>query len=271
MLTVEQRSEFQQLGLVRLRSAISTAHVERMCDVLWASLARHGVHRDAPATWISERVTGIQAAPRSQAFNAMGNPAICSALDDLFGAGTWKRPPRWGQPLVTFPGKRTLWDVPHMSWHLDAPASRSSTTKKLPGVVVFAYLAPVLEQGGGTLVLAGSHRVVEDFAANADPADEGRSADVRIALTRAEPWLRALWSRDAAIDRVQRFMIDGAVVRGVPVRVMELTGEPGDVIIWHPWLFHAPVLNCRSQPRLMLRQPIDRQGQSAAAQAPAPY
>jgi hypothetical protein len=229
-----------------------------MCDLLWALLARHGVHRDAPETWISERVTGIQAVARSQAFNPMANPAVCSSLDDLFGAGAWKRPPRWGQPLVTFPGGRKHWDVPHMSWHLDAPASALVAGKKLPGVVVFAYLAPVLEQGGGTLVLAGSHRVVEDFAANADPADEGRSADVRSALKRAEPWLRALWSRDDKTDRVRRFMTEGAEVRGVPLRVMELTGEPGDVVIWHPWLFHAPAANCKSQPRLMLRQPIDR-------------
>ena len=204
----------------------------------------------------NDSVTGIQAAARSQAFNPMSNPAVCAALDDLFGAGAWKHPPRWGQPLVTFPGERKHWDVPHTSWHLDAPASRSSP--KLPGVVVFAYLAPVLEQGGGTLVLAGSHRMVEDFAANADPAEEGRSADVRSALKRAEPWLRALWSRDAEIDRVHRFMIEGADVRGVPLRVMELTGQPGDVIIWHPWLFHAAAANCRTQPRLMLRQPIDR-------------
>jgi hypothetical protein len=269
MLTVEQRSDFEQLGLVRLHAAIAKPDVERMCDVLWSLLERHGVHRDAPETWISERVTGIQAAPRSQAFNPMANPAVCSALDDLFGAGAWKRPPRWGQPLVTFPGERKRWDVPRMSWHLDAPASHSSP--KLPGVVVFAYLAPVLEQGGGTLVLAGSHRVVEDFAANADPADEGRSADVRSALKRVEPWLRGLWSRNAEFDRVRRFMTEGAVVRGVPLRVMELTGEPGDVVIWHPWLFHAPASNCRQQPRLTLRQPIYRQDQSATAQAPAPY
>lgn len=253
MLTPEQCDEFRELGPVRLRSAIAPADVDRMCDLLWSTLARHGVYRDAPETWISERVTGIQATPRSQAFAAMGGPAVCSALDDLFGPGVWKRPPRWGQPLVTFPTERK-WDVPHSSWHLDANAARSSP--KLPAVVVFSYLAPVTERGGGTVVVAGSHRIVANIAAIADPTDEGRSADVRQALKSAEPWLRDLWSRDDDIDRVRRFMVEGGVIRGMPVRVMELTGEPGDVIIWHPWLFHAPASNCLSHPRLMLRQPI---------------
>jgi ectoine hydroxylase-related dioxygenase (phytanoyl-CoA dioxygenase family) len=257
MLTPEQRSEFDQLGIVRLPAAIAAENIDQMRDLLWTSLeSDHGVHRNDSTTWISERVTGIQRVARSDAYAAMASPAICSALNDLFGVGAWERPRHWGQPLVTFPGESTRWDVPHASWHLDAPATRASS--KLAGVIVFTFLAPVLERGGGTVVLAGSHRVVEDFAAKADPSEEWRSADVRKALARAEPWLRNLWSCEQEIDRVPRFMTDGAVVRGVPMRVIELTGEPGDAIIWHSWLFHAPASNCRSQPRLMLRQVINR-------------
>jgi hypothetical protein len=252
MLTPEQRSEFQQLGLVRLPSAIDAADVARMCDSLWNTLAKHGVKRDAPETWTAERVSGIQEISRSEAFAALGSAAVCSSLDDLLGPGGWEPPPRWRQPLVTFPTERK-WEVPHASWHLDAPAS-----PKIPGVLLFAYLAPVPERGGGTVMLAGSHRIVEKFAAGLGATDEGRSADVRRKLNRAEPWLRALWSRDDKVDRVRRFMTEGAMVRGVPLRVMEMTGEPGDVIIWHPWLFHCATSNCTSQPRLMLRQPINR-------------
>ena len=72
MLTPEQRSEFQQLGLVRLPSAIDPADVVRMCDSLWNTLAKHGVKRDAPETWTAERVTGIQEVSRSDAFAALG-------------------------------------------------------------------------------------------------------------------------------------------------------------------------------------------------------
>ncbi len=227
-----------------------------MDDVLWASLANdHGMHRDAPESWTRERATGIQAATRSEVFAAMGGPAVCSALDDLFGPHAWEHPSYWGSPLVTFPSAGKRWDVIHTAWHLDAQAVRSAP--RLPGVVVFAFLEPVLERGGGTLIVAGSHRLVEHIARSADPDDEGRSADVRKALMHAHPWLRALWSSDEKIDRVQRFMVRGAKIGGIHMRVIELTGEAGDVIIWHPWLFHTAASNCRSIPRLMLRQPIN--------------
>ncbi len=255
MLTSEQRNEFDQLGLIHLPGAVAKSDAAEMCEFVWARLANeHGMHRDAPETWTAGRASGIQAPARSAAFSAMGSPAVCSVLDDLFGPGGWQQPRRWGQPLVTFPSGGKLWDVPHAAWHLDARAPRSAP--KLPGVVVFAFLAPLLERGGGTVILAGSHRLVDAFAASAEPGDEGRSANVRKAFMRTEPWLRALWSRDNRADRVQRFMIDGAVVRGVHVKVIELTGKAGDVIIWHPWLFHAPASNCRSLPRIVLRQPI---------------
>jgi hypothetical protein len=64
MLTPEQRSEFQQLGLVRLPSAIARADVARMCDSLWDTLAKHGVKRDAPETWTAERVAHMRDAGR---------------------------------------------------------------------------------------------------------------------------------------------------------------------------------------------------------------
>jgi len=256
MLTVGQRNEFEEFGLIHLPGAVAKSDAAKMCDLLWATLAKqHNMHRDAPQTWNAGGAYGIQVPARSGAFSAMGSVIVRSALDDLFGPDSWEQQPRqWGQPLVTFPSPGMRWDVPYASWHLDAPAP--SSAPKLPGVIVFVFLAPVLDRGGGTVILAGSHRLVETFAASADSREEGRSADVRKAFIRTEPWLRALWSRGDRADRVQRFMIDGAAIRGISVKVVELTGEAGDAIIWHPWLFHAAASNCRSLPRLLLRQPI---------------
>jgi ectoine hydroxylase-related dioxygenase (phytanoyl-CoA dioxygenase family) len=36
------------------------------------------------------------------------------------------------------------------------------------------------------------------------------------------------------------------------VRVVELTGAPGDVVLWHPSLFHAASPNASSRPGFML-------------------
>jgi len=255
MLTVGQRNEFVEFGLIHLPGAVARSDAAKMCDLLWATLAKqHNMHRDAPETWNAGGAYGIQAPARSGVFSTMGSVMVRSALDGLFGPGSWEQPRYWGQHLVTFPSPGERWDVPYASWHLDAPAP--SLAPKLPGVIVFVFRAPVLDRGGGTVILAGSHRLVEAFAASADPSEEGRSADVRKAFNRTEPWLRALWSRDDRAERVQRFMIDGAVIRGISVKLVELTGEAVDAIIWRPWLFHAAASNCRSLPPLMLKQPI---------------
>ncbi|GAA2864227.1 hypothetical protein GCM10020220_061870 [Nonomuraea rubra] len=42
------------------------------------------------------------------------------------------------------------------------------------------------------------------------------------------------------------------MVSEVPVRVAELTGEPGDVVFLHPHLLHAPAANRSRAPRFMV-------------------
>jgi ectoine hydroxylase-related dioxygenase (phytanoyl-CoA dioxygenase family) len=51
-------------------------------------------------------------------------------------------------------------------------------------------------------------------------------------------------------------MIDGTVVDGVPLRVVELTGEPGDVVLMHSDCFHAAAPNRLAEPRMMLTDMI---------------
>ena len=47
-------------------------------------------------------------------------------------------------------------------------------------------------------------------------------------------------------------MAEGAVVGGVAVRVDEMTGEAGDLILMHPAVLHASAPNARERPRLAL-------------------
>src|SRR6185369_12382070 len=106
-------------------------------------------------------------------------------------------------------------------------------------------------RGGGTLVAEGSHTLVARLVAAGD-AGQGHSTEVRKRLARASQWFRALWSDGNNHDRTQCFMVEGGVVDGVPVRVIELTGSPGDIILMHPWAFHAPSANCGTTPRIMV-------------------
>jgi len=253
VLKADQRDEFDRVGLLRLSAAIAASEAEAMCVRVWADLEkRHGVRRGACETWPRAQATGFQSLNRSGAFSAMANPVVMGVLDDLLGDGGWRAPKRWGLALVTFPNAE-VWDVPHRSWHFDFMAPAAAAT--LPGIRIFGFLNHVLPGGGGTLGVAGSHRLVRDRSACGEASDEGHSAELRKTLMREEPWLRALCSPGGG-DRVQRFMHEGAVRAGVELRVVEMTGAPGDVIVMHPWLLHAAAPNCRDQPRIMVGQAI---------------
>jgi hypothetical protein len=52
-------------------------------------------------------------------------------------------------------------------------------------------------------------------------------------------------------DRVGAFMDRETVVDGVPLRVVELTGEPGDMVFCHPVMVHCVAPNRGARPRFM--------------------
>ena len=79
-------------------------------------------------------------------------------------------------------------------------------------------------------------------------------------LIRTYPWVKALCSRDEKADRVRRFMREGTRIDGVEVRVVEMIGEPGDVLLVHPMMLHAPALNCSSMPRFVVQTTAFRKG-----------
>ena len=73
----------------------------------------------------------------------------------------------------------------------------------------------------------------------------------------ARPWLRGLREPGHGGDRIQRYIHDGTVVDGVPLRVVELAGEPGDVVVMHSDCFHAAAPNRLAEPRMMLTGMIE--------------
>jgi phytanoyl-CoA dioxygenase PhyH len=261
MLTAEQREEFNRTGLVRLPGAVTQSAADEMLRTVWDCLRdRYYIHREARDTWPkpetrngrveqirgSHRFLGTHHLPRSATFEQVGNAVVHGALDELIGGAQWQRPATWGSLLVAFPESTGPWDVPSSNWHLDLPASPSFG---LTAVRVFTCLAKLPPRGGGTLFVSGSHRLVESQAREGERLS---SPEARKHLVRAHPWMRALCSRDDTGDRVRRFVSRATLIDGVEVRVVEMTGEPGDVVLAHPMLLHAPALNCSSSPRFAL-------------------
>ena len=257
MLTPQQLEEFNRRGIVHVPGAIPRADAEAMCACVWDNLSRrYPFRRDTPKTWTAKRVMGLHALDKTVTFEQVGSPAVCQMLDALLGRANWQQPERWGSLLVAFPDSSERWDVPNYAWHLDFPASGS--VEGLFVVRLFTCLAPLQHGGGGTVVVAGSHLLVEKLARA--KAQRLRSADVRKALIHTYPWVKALCSRDESDDRVDRFMNQGTTVDGVELSVVEMTGEPGDVYLVHPLILHAPATNCTAAPRIVLSSFVYRNG-----------
>jgi len=253
-LSSDQRRAFDERGLVHLPGFISREAADAMAARLWQELARkHGVRRADPATWSAERPAQFGPLQKTGAFNAMATPGVRAILDELIGPGAWTEPRGgWGLPLVCFPTQEA-WALPHKIWHLDL-----TPEPKHPGLLVgrlFLLLAPLRPRGGGTLVAAGSHRVAERLAAG----QNGRmsSQEMRQAMARHHPWFADLMAPPKpGEDRIGRFMGAETVADGVPLRVEEITGEPGDVWLMHPHALHGLSANVLDAPRLALTQTI---------------
>ncbi len=263
MLTIGQRDEFERLGIVRLPGAIARADAEAMCNRVWRALGkRYGLRRESPMTWKGQYLLGIHYLPKSENFPEIGSPPIRSALDDLFGSGNWVPPERWGSLLVTFPNSHDQWTVPHQAWHLDYPAS--SEMKRLSIVRIFVCLAKLEPCSGGTVFVAGSHRAIQNLVSK-DGVARMRSADARTALIRTHAWMRSLCTFDESLDRVEAFMRKSSVADGVELRVVEMTGEPGDAFLTHPLLLHTGSKNTATYPRIALSCTVCRAGFKIAA------
>ena len=251
-----QRDQFLATGVVHLSGVIPRPTAEAMADRLWETLAsQHGVLRDRPETWTKERPAQFRDLRHAGAFADMASPGLAALLDDLFGEGRWTAPAHWGQPLVTFPTGRTAWSVPHAAWHLDIPPGQ--VLEPWPDYIrIFTFLAPLEPGGGGTVYVSGSHRVVMQLMAEAPRRDRIRSATIAGALRLESPWIAALCSPDDDPRRTVRCMQTGAGVRGVDLRVGEMTGQTGDVVLMHPATLHSLAPNCRTTPRLMLAESV---------------
>jgi Phytanoyl-CoA dioxygenase (PhyH) len=250
-LTREQLDEFERRGVVRLPGFYPKADIEPMADRLWADLEkRYGARRDQPETWTVAQASGFQALKRSGAFSALGSARLHDLADALLGRGDWDRPVHWGGPLVTFP--TPVESLARPPWHLDIGGVER--LDPLPTLRVFTFLEPAAPHGGGTLYVAGSHRLAMD--AERTHGGPVRSAKVRDRLMAEHPWFERLLATPTADLRA---LINVEAQAGPhPVRLEEMTGAPGDLIVMHPGILHGTAHNALARPRIMLTEWIPR-------------
>jgi len=257
VLSNDQVEEFDRSGLIRLPGAIPPDDTATMCAHIWSFLhERDGIEQANVTSWPVGGVAQFQRLARSDAFDRIWKATdVSAAIDDLIGKGRWR--PGLNGVLVTFPQPNIVWTVPTSAWHLDAPPQMLGA--QVPGTVASVRLFIILDDleahGGGTLVLAGSHRLVKAYLATGGP--EPRNREIKGALGSAHQWLDGLWGGAAHSDgdaptRIRRYMVDGATVGDIRLLVRELHGAKGDVFLMDSDCFHAASPNSLERPRIML-------------------
>ncbi len=239
---------FDRDGYVVVRQAFGRADALAMEERWWSELAgTHGVRRDDRSSW--HQIPGnLKAAKRDPAQARILTRTVGGVLDDLLGTGSWSPPKDWGLTIVTFPGPGS-WEPPARFWHWDNPCAPHLDRPR--GLFVVSFIGPVAPRGGGTLIPSGSPRLLIQQE-RAIPADQRRGPGARPwqRFGRCHPWLMALTGQaPAPANRIAAFMDSETSVDGVPLRVVELTGEPGDMVFCHPLMVHCAAPNRGTRPR----------------------
>ncbi|MBK9035198.1 MAG: phytanoyl-CoA dioxygenase family protein [Myxococcales bacterium] len=287
-----RQATFARDGVVQVLGAVAPDEVAALRASVWATLAAHGLERDDPRTWrpggglgLVEIAGALRPGPaavdvlwaigRAPAFATLP-AALTRAVDDVFGIGRWAPvdDQHGGLAAPNFPSGARAWAVPHAAWHVDEPTAASQAMAW--GLLAFLFLDDVAPGGGATVAVAGSHRwlgaVATARAGRAPPelvttevalaARAGRAptelvtTDVALAaLGRDAPELAGLCRPDGerpALEAPYR-------ARGVELRVVELTGAPGDLVLMDPRLLHTVSANVSTRARLTMRLVCARQ------------
>ncbi|HXS63876.1 MAG TPA: phytanoyl-CoA dioxygenase family protein [Streptosporangiaceae bacterium] len=241
---------FERDGYVVVRQAFSRADGVAMERQWWRELEdTHGMRCDDRSTW--RQLPGdLKAAKHDPIQARILTERVRGVLDDLLGQAAWSPPRDWGRPLVTFP-EPGEWDVPTKLWHWDNASDLHLDRPR--ALFVVSFIGSVEPRGGGTVILSGSPRLLVKQERRL-PASQrhGSITTHRDRFHRSDPWLMALTGQaPSPADRTAAFMDRETTVDGIPLRVVELTGEPGDMVFCHPLMVHCVAPNRGPQPRFM--------------------
>lgn len=246
-LSDDQRSQFERDGVLKLERLLDPAAVALAREAVLRPLERLGLWRDG--NWrLDERPrpkwpdTGLKPArdighrhPEVEAL--IQQPALKAVVDHLLEGADFDR--------KVYPRPQVLASLPHThgwvlprGWHTDTPRLARGGS---PGIQVFMFLDSVRPRGGGTLVVAGSHHLL----------NTGRNMKVNeiTAALRSEPFFQHLFSGHAGAANAE--VLPVGRVGGARLEVVELVGQPGDVWLMDLRALHAAAPNCSDRPRLM--------------------
>lgn len=252
ILTEDELAQFVTRGYVRIHDALPPGLVARVQDAVWNELkVCGGVLREDPSTWRTDWL-GVNKEAIDKASGVYIGPRLVGAVDQLLGAGRWRRLRSLGGLLFTMPsGSCEGWNVAARGWHQDNDSHNYRA--ELNELMLFTFFSSVGPQGGGTLVLSGSHRLLEQYLVARDAGNVPATVSILDGFADWHPWLAELMGRRPRTCSTDALLGAMTNIYGTCVQVVELTGEPGDAVLCHPAILHAVNRNCSPTPRIMRR------------------
>jgi hypothetical protein len=244
---------FKIHGWMHVARAFSEREAAAMRAAVWRELDRAGIREGDRSTWTKERPAHLQRLKEHPVFGAVLSARTLAAIGAVLEGQKWEKPKTCGAFFLAFPSE-SEWAVPASGWHIDA--NYLSPVSPPAGVRLHAHFGDVVPRGGGTLFLAGSHRLVHQWFKENPPPPGARGADMR-KLLRRHPYIRDLHADGANDARIARFMEGAEEVDGIPLQVIENTAAAGDVILLHPLVLHVATANNGIEPRFLLSGGVD--------------
>lgn len=241
-----QRRAFDELGVIKVRDAFDANIASDIEEELWRRFQKWGIERCVPESW--------EALDEATIRKVMKGTRRVRGLDAIYNARTAEIASALAREtdfekqkallLLTFSGRHDYIPkqvVPSSIWHSDTP---NIPGEGLSGVIVLGFINHVRPRGGGTMVVTGSHRLFESCSS----AITSKMAKRKL---KKYPYFRELLSSEST-DR-ERFLTDTGSVNDIKLRVIELTGEPGDAYFVNGSVLHTITRNYRPDPRMMVR------------------
>ena len=242
------RDRFEARGLVKLPGLLPDDLTERALNLVYEKSERAGTRHNG--VWRLDKLTDEPVRRQSKKLLSgirhaavladLVTPELESAIERVAG-GPVRPLMEWPQLLFSFPRPGT-WSLPRTAWHVDLPKLPNRRT--IPGVQAFAMLETVEPGGGGTVVVEGAHRLLDDI-----PWLGSEQIKYRL---RRERYFQALTSKQ--VSNRNRFLRQPVKTRGIELRVVELVGRRGDVYLVDMRLLHAAAPNVSRAPRIMWTQ-----------------
>ncbi|KOR89277.1 phytanoyl-CoA dioxygenase family protein [Paenibacillus solani] len=267
-LSEEQVEHFMEKGWVKIKGAIPRELTLEAQQELWnIAEKKFGITKDRqswslPSYQLSENY-------RHGVFGPCSTPELMDAIRNLIGHDRLdERYEKEGIPFGWWPinvgvGADEDWNVPIQAWHWDGLHFRPHVKHPDHGLLMFVLFSDIEPRGGAALLAEGTHKLVVQFLENHSDGMIAYKEDALSLIDESNPWLAELTGNCVGAtgeDRIIKFMERAHLDEsGAQLKVIECTGEAGDVFLIHPFIYRTGSQNHSGKARIMCNFPVPLQ------------